>query len=79
MSERQVAMIAAREVPQVSKLMPEFKNGVWEVTEPQESVWGVASTTTNADGHVFVYSTNATRLLLRVRDADGKVEHVKTP
>jgi hypothetical protein len=34
---------------------------------------------TNADGKVFITSTNATRVVLRVRDVDGKVEQVKTP
>ena len=42
-------------------------------------VWGVASVTTNVEGRVFVNSTNATTLVLRVRDADGKVESLKTP
>jgi hypothetical protein len=52
---------------------------VWEILEVQKGVWGVSSVTTNADGKVFVSSTNATRVVLRVLDADGKVEQVKTP
>jgi len=79
MSESQVADIAFRELPQGSHLQCEFKDGVWEILEVQPSVWGVSSVTTNADGKVFVSSTNATRVVLRVRDADGKVEQVKTP
>jgi len=79
MSESQVADIAFRELPQSSRFSCEFKDGVWEILEPQKGVWEVASVTTNADGKVFVRSTNATRVVLRVRDADGKVEQVKTP
>jgi len=79
MSESQVADIAFRELPQGSHLRCEFKDGVWEISEVQPGVWGVSSVTTNADGKVFVSSTNATLVVLRVRDADGKVEQVKTP
>jgi hypothetical protein len=78
MSEHQVADIASRELPQMA-FSCEFKDGVWEILEPQKGVWGVASATTNADGHVFIHSTNAMRLLLRVQDVDGKVEQIKTP
>ncbi len=78
MSEHQVADIASKELPQTA-FSCQFKDGVWEILEPQKGVWGVDSITTNADGHVFIHSTNAMRLVLRVRDADGKVEQVKTP
>ncbi len=79
MSEHQVADIAFRALPQSSGYRCEFKNGVWEILEVQQGIWGVSSRTTNADGKIFVTSTNATRVVLRVRDADGKVEQVKTP
>jgi PBP1b-binding outer membrane lipoprotein LpoB len=79
MSESQVADIGFRELPQNSGLRCEFKDGVWEILEVQKGVWGVSSTTTNADGKIVVASTNATRVVLRVRDADGKVEPVQTP
>jgi len=79
MSESQVADIAFRELPRGSSFRCEFKDGVWEILEVQKGVWGVSSVTTNADGKVFVSSTNATRVVLRVLDADGKVEQVKTP
>ena len=79
MSEHQVVEIASGELRQSSPLKCEFKDGVWEILEVQPGVWGVSSVTTNADGKVFVSSTNATRVVLRVRDADGKVEQVKTP
>ena len=79
MSESQVMDIAFKELPQGSRLQCEFKEGVWDVLEVQAAVWGVASVVTNADGKVLVTSTNATRLVLRVRDADGKAEQVKTP
>jgi len=79
MSERQVADIASRELPQGSHLQCEFKDGVWEILEVQPGVWGVSSQTTNADGKITVQSTNAMRVVLRVSDADGKVEQVKTP
>ena len=78
MSESQVVDIALKELPHTSEVQCEFKNGVWQVLEPQKGVWGVSSMRTNAEGKVFVTSTNTTRLVLRVRDADGKVEHVKT-
>ncbi|MGD0745935.1 MAG: hypothetical protein ABSA45_12350 [Verrucomicrobiota bacterium] len=79
MSESQIVDIAFKELPQGSHLRCEFKDGVWEILEVQTGVWGVSSVTTNADGKVFVSSTNATRVVLRVRDADGKVEQIKTP
>jgi len=79
LSEHQVADIATKELPQSSAFSCHFKDGVWEILEVQKGVWGVSSVTTKADGHVFVTSTNATRLVLRVRDLDGKVEQVKTP
>jgi len=79
LSETQVAEIASRELPRTRGFTCKFKDGVWEILELQKNVWGTASITTNADGHVFVYSTNATRLALKVRDADGKAEQVKSP
>jgi hypothetical protein len=77
LSEHQVADIASKALPQDAAFSCQFKDGTWEILEPQKGVWGVSSVRTNADGHVFVTSTNATRLVLRVRDADGKVEQVK--
>jgi hypothetical protein len=79
MSEHQVVEIASKELPQNSALKCEFRDGVWEILEVQKGVWGVSSVITNADGKVFITSTNATRVVLRVRDVDGKVEQVKTP
>ncbi len=77
MSESQVADIVIRELPQCSSFRCEFKDGVWDVLEVQKDVWG-SSAATNADGHTFIHSTNETRVVLRVRDADGKVEQIKT-
>ena len=79
MSESQVADIAFRELPRGLSLRCEFKDGVWEILEVQPGVWGVSSRTTNTDGKITIESTNATRVVLRVKDADGKVEQVKTP
>jgi hypothetical protein len=80
MSEHQVVDIAMRELPKGWQgLGCEFKDGVWEISEIQKDVWGVSSAITNADGKVVISSTNATRVVLRIRDADGKVERVKTP
>jgi hypothetical protein len=79
LSERQVADIAFKALPQSSGYRFEFKDGVWDVLEVQKNVWGASSRTTNADGKITIESTNATRLVLRVRDADGKVEPIKTP
>ena len=79
MSEHQVVEIASKELPQNSALKCEFRDGVWDILEVQKGVWGVSSVITNADGKVFITSTNATRVVLRVRDVDGKVEQVKTP
>ena len=79
MSESQVANIALSQLPKGSGYRFEFKDGVWEVLEVQKSIWGESSRTTNAEGKVVVASTNATRVVLRVRDADGKVEPVRTP
>jgi len=79
MSEHQVVDLACRQLPQVSEMRCEFKDGVWNVLEVQKGVWGVSSLTTNSDGKVFIPSTNATRLVLRVSDADGKVEPVNPP
>jgi hypothetical protein len=79
MSERQVIELASSQLPQSPGYRCEFKDGVWEVLEVQKDVWGVSSRTTNAEGKVFVASTNATRVVLRVRDADGKVEPIQPP
>jgi hypothetical protein len=79
MSDRQVVDIARRELPLSLPLRSEFKVGVWEISEVQKDAWGVLSVATNAEGRIFITSTNATRLLLTVRDADGKAEQVKTP
>jgi len=77
LSEQQVAEIASRELPGIQNFSCQFTNGVWKILEVQTNAW-ISSTTTNADGHVFVQSTNPKRLVLQVVDADGKVEHVKT-
>jgi len=79
MSEHQVAGLASKALPTNSAISCEFKDGVWVISEPQKDVWGVASATTNADGHVFIHSTNAMRVVFKVRDADGTVESVTTP
>jgi hypothetical protein len=79
LSESQVADIAFKELPPGSSVKCEFKAGVWEILAPQRGVWGVSSRTTNTDGKITIESTNATRVVLRVRDSDGKVEPVKTP
>jgi len=79
LSEHQVVEIAFRQLPQSSGYRCEFKDGVWDILEVQPGVWGVSSRATNADGKITVESTNATRVVLRVSDADGKVEQVKTP
>jgi len=79
MSERQVADIALKELPQSSRISCEFKDGVWEISEPQKGVWGTSSATTNANGKITITSTNATKLVLRVRDLDGTGEQVNHP
>jgi hypothetical protein len=79
MSEHQVMELAWSQLPQSSGYRCDFKDGEWEILEVQQGVWGVSSRTTNADGKITVESTNATRVVLRVRDADGKVEPVKSP
>lgn len=78
MSESQVAEIAGRELSGVQDFSCQFKDGVWEVLEIQTGTW-ISSTTTNADGHIFVNSTRPAQLVLRVSDADGTIERVKTP
>jgi hypothetical protein len=78
LSERQVFEMALSQLPQSAGYRCEFKDGVWDILEVQPGVFGVSSRTTNADGKISVESTNATRVVLRVRDADGKVEQVKT-
>ena len=79
MSEHQVIEVAMSQLPQSSGYRCNYKDGEWEILEVQQGVWGVSSRTTNADGKITVESTNATRVVLRVQDADGKVEPVKTP
>jgi hypothetical protein len=79
LSESQVAELVFKARPQSSNFSCAFKDGVWEILEPQNGVWGVASRTTNAEGKIIVRSTNATRVILRVRDADGTVEPVTPP
>ena len=78
MSESQIAEIAGRELPGIQNFSCQFTNGVWEIMDVQTGTW-VSSTTTNADGHIFVRSTHPMQLVLRVSDADGKIEQVKTP
>jgi hypothetical protein len=78
MSERQIADIVSRELPSIRSFSCQFTNGVWEVLEIQTGAW-VSSSTTNADGHIFVQSTHPSHIVLRVSDADGKIEQVKTP
>lgn len=76
LSEQQVADIASRALPGVTRFSCQFKDGVWDILAVQNDVW-VSSVTTNADGRVIVRSTNAMQLVLRVRDKDGQVELVK--
>jgi hypothetical protein len=77
-SESQVAEIAGRELSGVQNFSCQFTNGVWEIMEIQTGTW-ISSSTTNADGHIFVHSTHPAQLVLRVSDADGKIERIKTP
>lgn len=79
LSEHQAVDIASRELPHGLHLRTEFKDGVWQILEVQTDVWGVSAATTNADGKVFITSTNPTRVVLRVRDSDGQVEQLKKP
>ena len=79
MSEHQIVELVSSRLPQSSTHRCEFKDGVWEILEVQKDVWGVFSRTTNADGKITIQSTNAMRVVLRVRDADGKVEPIETP
>jgi hypothetical protein len=78
MSESQIAEIAGRELSGIQSFSCQFTNGVWDILEIQTGTW-VSSATTNADGHIFVNSTHPAQLVLRVSDADGKVERIKTP
>lgn len=78
MSESQVAEIAGRELSGIQNFSCQFTDGIWEISEVQTGTW-VSSTTTNADGHIFVRSTHPEQLILRVSDADGKIERIKTP
>ena len=79
MSEHQVVDIASRTLPQGMPIRCEFEDGLWQIFEVQKNVWGISSATTNADGKVFITSTNTTRIVLRVRDTDGQFEQVKKP
>src|SRR5215472_6498560 len=79
MSEHQVIDLALNQLPQGPAYACEFKDGVWEISEVQKNVWGVSSRTTTPEGKLVIASTNATRVVLRVRDADGKIEQVKGP
>ena len=79
LSEDQVIEVALSQLPRTSNYRCEFKDGVWEILEVQKGIWGVSARTTNAEGKVTIESTNATRLVLRVRDVDGKVVPIKTP
>ena len=78
MSESQVAEIAGRELTGVQNFSCQFTDGVWEISEIQTGTW-ISFATTNADGHIFVHSTHPAQLVLRVSDADGKIERIKTP
>jgi hypothetical protein len=78
MSESQVAEIAGRELSGVQNFSCQFADGVWEILKIETGTW-ISSTTTNADGHIFVHSTHPAQLVLRVSDADGKIERIKTP
>jgi hypothetical protein len=82
LSEQQVVEVAFKELPPLSQgsgYRCEFRDGTWEILEVQPGVRGVSSRTTNTDGKITIESTNATRVVLRVRDADGKVDPIKTP
>lgn len=80
MSEHQVVEQVWSQLPKSSGgYRCEFKDGIWEILEVQKDVWGVSSTTTTADSKIRIESTNATRVVLRVRDVDGKVEPTKSP
>ena len=79
MSEDQVIEVASSQLPRSSAYRCEFKDGMWEILEVQRNVWGVSARTTNAEGKITIESTNATRVVLRVRDADGMIEQVKIP
>lgn len=76
LSEHQAVAIAAKQLP-AATLQCEFKDGMWEISTAQKNVWGVSSAITNTDAKITITSTNATKLVLRVRDADGNVEKVK--
>ena len=79
LSEHQVVEMAFSQLPSSSGYRCQFKDGVWEILEVQPSVFGVSSRTTNADGKITVVSTNTTWVVLRVSDADGRIDQVKTP
>jgi len=63
MSQQQVIEAAWSQLPHNLRYLCKFKNGEWDILEVPEGV----------------DPTNATRVVLRVRDADGKVEPVQTP
>jgi len=79
LSEGQVVEIACKQLPPDVHLQCAYRDGIWDISKVQTGVWGVASRTTNADGKVFITSTNALQLVLRIRDADGAVEPVSQP
>ena len=71
MSEHQVVDIAGRALPVGLPFRCEFTNGVWETLEIQKEK--------GADGKAIIRPNSATRVVLRIRDIDGTIEHVKTP
>jgi len=79
MSEHQVVDAAVKALSKVIPISCDFKDGIWNISEVQKGVWGVSSMTTNAAGHIFVTSTNATRVIMKIRDVDGKIEPAKSP
>lgn len=77
LSENQVIELAWSQLSPKSAYRCAFKDGVWEILEVQSEAWGEAAQTTYADGHTEIRSTNSVRVVLRVRDSDGKVELVE--
>ena len=78
LSESQVLDLAALP-PSPDKTMyrVDFKDGTWEISLVQLSVWGTSSAKTNADGRVEITKTNSSQVVARIRDVDKKVEVVK--
>jgi len=82
MSEQHAVDIAFEMLPHLpedARIDCQFKDGDWEIMEIQKDVWGVSSQTTNANGRIVITDTNATRVLLKVHDADGQVEKIGDP